>query len=241
MSAEDDRLRELAQAATPGPWSAHEGDLEGKPASEYVRTLLANREADGTSTGRLFLTLAPNPIDPERGAEVVPALTGDGPRAEANAAYIAAASPDVVLGLLDRLAAVEAEHERRYERLRVDSNLAAAQRAKAENERDRLARWKAEALPVLDGLQEIGRALDLPLGTRVTGPQALKAIEALLAERDRLAAAVERVEALVFSDQSDQFRSEAARGKVALPYASNRYLWLLDDLRSALSDAGRGE
>lgn len=112
VTARDDRLRELAQAATPGPWSAREGDLEGKPASEYVRTLLANREADGTSTGRLFLTLAPNPIDPERGAEVVPALTGDGPSAEANAAYIAAASPDVVLGLLDRLAAVEAERDR---------------------------------------------------------------------------------------------------------------------------------
>ena len=36
-------------------------------------------------------------------------------------------------------------------------------------ERDELRRWKAEALPVLSGLQELGKALGLPLGSRTTG------------------------------------------------------------------------
>lgn len=85
-------LRRLLAEATPvGDWRAVEGDLEGKPVSEYARTLFANRESDGTTSGRLFLTVAPNDIDPEKGAEVVPALTGNGPRSEANALLISAA------------------------------------------------------------------------------------------------------------------------------------------------------
>lgn len=47
------------------------------------------------------------------------------------------------------------------------------------DEIERLTRWKAEALPVLDGLQELGKALGLPLGERITGPAALAAVEAL--------------------------------------------------------------
>lgn len=46
-------------------------------------------------------------------------------------------------------------------------------------ELERLRRWKAEALPVMAGLQELGKALDLPLGTQVTGPQAVEAVERL--------------------------------------------------------------
>lgn len=61
---------------------------------------------------------------------------------------------------------------------------------------ERLSRWKREALPVLDGLQELGRALDLPLGTRITGTEALAAVERLTAERDVLAETVERVREL---------------------------------------------
>jgi hypothetical protein len=98
------RLRKVAEAATPGPWRAVEGDLEGGTPLDYVTTLLGNRGQDGTTTGRLFLTLAPNNIDPERGAEVVPAMTGDGPIAEANAEYIATFDPPAVLALLDALA-----------------------------------------------------------------------------------------------------------------------------------------
>ena len=47
---------------------------------------------------------------------------------------------------------------------------------------ERLRRWKAEALPVMDGLQELGEALDLPLGTRITGAEAVAAVKALVAD-----------------------------------------------------------
>jgi hypothetical protein len=42
-----------------------------------------------------------------------------------------------------------------------------------------LRRWKNEAMPVMDGLQELGRALDIPLGHSITGPDALAAVEQL--------------------------------------------------------------
>ena len=47
-----------------------------------------------------------------------------------------------------------------------------------------LRRWKAEALPVMDGLQELGGALGLPLGTRITGREA---VDAALDLRNRAA------------------------------------------------------
>ena len=47
------------------------------------------------------------------------------------------------------------------------------------DEIERLTRWKSEAPPVLDGLQELGKALGLPLGERIAGPAALVAVEAL--------------------------------------------------------------
>lgn len=51
-----------------------------------------------------------------------------------------------------------------------------------EAERDRLAQWKAEALLVMDGLQELGKALALPLGERITGPAAVEAAQRLRAQ-----------------------------------------------------------
>ena len=48
-----------------------------------------------------------------------------------------------------------------------------------ERERDQLARWKEEAMPVMDGLQELGKALRIPLGRRITGPAALEAVQKL--------------------------------------------------------------
>lgn len=82
---------------TPAPWRAVECDLEGGTILDYLSTLLGNREADGTSTGRAFMVLGPNVVDPERGGEVVVAFTGDGPQAEANAHRIAArTAPETV-------------------------------------------------------------------------------------------------------------------------------------------------
>ena len=53
---------------------------------------------------------------------------------------------------------------------------------------ERLKRWKAEATSLFDGLQDLGRALGLPLGTLITGPSAVDAARSLRAERDALAA-----------------------------------------------------
>lgn len=51
-------------------------------------------------------------------------------------------------------------------------------------ERDELRRWKADALSVLTGLQELGKALGLPLGSRITGTEALAAVERLTRKMD---------------------------------------------------------
>lgn len=79
----------------------------------------------------------------------------------------------------------------------------ASRRTSMAGEVERLARWKAEALPVLVGLQELGRALGLPLGERITGQSAAEAAQALLARAEKaeaevaaLCEAVARVEAL---------------------------------------------
>lgn len=98
---DEERLRDLLAAASPLPWRVVEGDLEGGTMLDYVTTLLRNRSGDGTSTGHLWLTLAPNDVDPEKGAEVVPAMTGDGPKSEANAALVVAAI-NALPGLLAR-------------------------------------------------------------------------------------------------------------------------------------------
>ena len=57
-----------------------------------------------------------------------------------------------------------------------------------------LERWKVEAIEVMSGLRELGRALGLGLGVQITGPAALAEVERLTAERDALAAQVARVE-----------------------------------------------
>lgn len=44
---------------------------------------------------------------------------------------------------------------------------------------ERLTRWQAEAMTVMDGLQDLGKALGLRPGERITGPAALAAVERL--------------------------------------------------------------
>lgn len=51
---------------------------------------------------------------------------------------------------------------------------------------DRLTRWKHEAMTLFDGLQDLGRALEVPLGALVTGTLAVEAANSLVAERDAL-------------------------------------------------------
>ena len=59
---------------------------------------------------------------------------------------------------------------------------------------ERLEHWKFEALEVMSGLRELGKALGLGLGVQITGPAALAEVARLTAERDALAAQVARVE-----------------------------------------------
>ena len=54
-------------------------------------------------------------------------------------------------------------------------------------------------------------------------------------EPGTLAAAVE---ALVNSAEAEKFRDDACRHVVQQPYADNRYVRLLDDIRALLRDAG---
>ena len=88
------RLREAAQAATPGPWMAWP-DLNGR---------LQVGQSTNYSVAELYRT-------PLQGQDT-------------NAAYIAAASPDAILALLSRLEAAERERDalaadaRRYRYLR---------------------------------------------------------------------------------------------------------------------------
>lgn len=58
--------------------------------------------------------------------------------------------------------------------------------ADADSELAQLHRWKQEALPVIAGLQELGRALDLRPGENITGPKAVEAATAMRAELTRL-------------------------------------------------------
>ena len=74
------------------------------------------------------------------------------------------------------------------------------------SEVERLERWKAEALEVISGLQELGKALGLRPGVQITGPAALAEVARLTAERDALRAVVARVEAL--ADAADDTDGE---------------------------------
>lgn len=69
----------------------------------------------------------------------------------------------------------------------------------------------------------------------ITHPRMRAELAEAKAEVQRLRERVEAVERLVTSPEANQFRDEAARGSAKLPYASNRYLRLVDDLRRVLA------
>jgi hypothetical protein len=62
---------------------------------------------------------------------------------------------------------------------------------------DRLRRWKAEATEVILGLQDVGKALGLGLGERITGASATEAAKRLHARAEAAEAQVARVEAVM--------------------------------------------
>lgn len=89
LSSEDRaEIQARADAATEGPWGAAKG---ATPDGKYLTTTKAEKEE--------FLRLSLNDDDAELwlvdNAEVIPAVTGDGPRAQANAEFIAHAREDI--------------------------------------------------------------------------------------------------------------------------------------------------
>ena len=55
---------------------------------------------------------------------------------------------------------------------------------------ERLTRWKSEAWPVMEGMQDLGAALGLRLGEFITGPAAVDAVVKLRARADAAEAAL---------------------------------------------------
>lgn len=54
------------------------------------------------------------------------------------------------------------------------------------------------------------------------------------AERDQDRAVLEQIRKLVHSPEAEERRNDACRHVVSQPYADNRYVRLLDDIREAL-------
>ena len=92
----------------------------------------------------------------------------------------------------DRLAEIKARAEAKLAEWPdfhrdVRSPLSAAETLRIIEQVESLERWKFEAIEVMSGLRELGKALGLGLGVQITGPAALAEIERLTAERDALA------------------------------------------------------
>lgn len=207
MSLSDDIRAALAKA-TPGPWEARVLGSEGyaidgsvDPSAASLRSRMPRRVA---RCGYL-----------------------DWDTDKANAHLIANA-PTWLAELLAEVDEAQAEamdvghdYDRRGERLWRLAALAgwtpgneADNDATAESyvrerlaEVDRLSHWKAEALPVIDGLQELGAELGIRLGGRITGPDALAAVKALTARAEAAEQAVQRVRE--FADETAAFASRA--------------------------------
>lgn len=71
------------------------------------------------------------------------------------------------------------------------------------NELERLRKWKAEALEVMRGLEDVGHALGVELGERITGRTTVDRALDLRNERDRAVATVAAVRALAESWKYD--------------------------------------
>lgn len=81
---------------------------------------------------------------------------------------------------------------------------------------ERLRRWKTEASEVILGLQDLGNALGVPLGRRITGTLATEIAGELRVRTEKAEAKVTRVEALRDAEIADviESRVRAARADV---------------------------
>lgn len=88
-------LRRLATEATPGPWTIH--------TEEVCSPIVAAMELSKLVHGSVFVPVLPMVVGSNG---LATAVTGCGPTSVANAAYIAAVSPDAILALLADLDAL---------------------------------------------------------------------------------------------------------------------------------------
>lgn len=110
-----EELRRLATEATPGPWTIH--------TEEVCSPIVAAMELSKLVHGSVFVPVLPMVVGSNG---LATAVTGCGPTSVANAAYIAATSPDVVLELLADLDAlrtrlVEVEKDAARGRFMIDN------------------------------------------------------------------------------------------------------------------------
>lgn len=90
-----EELRRLATEATPGPWTIH--------TEEVCSPIVAAMELSKLVHGSVFVPVLPMVVGSNG---LATAVTGCGPTSVANAAYIAAVSPDAILALLADLDAL---------------------------------------------------------------------------------------------------------------------------------------
>lgn len=116
---DEQKLRELAEAATPGVWEncILDRDLENIPA--YVNDCIKASPGD-----EFYFVVGKHPD----GGDADLCHVGNGLKSGDNSAYIAAARPAVILSLLDELATLRQERT--------------AWRVSAENAEKLAARWK---------------------------------------------------------------------------------------------------
>lgn len=143
------QLRELAQAATKGPWKHLQS---GRGYENYVYALDARY--DVSWAGESPVKVAYFPHDPY------------GLRDALDAAYIAAASPDVLLALLSRLEATE--RERGAERAVAIGHLSQVNAFRAERDalRALLAEARAHLPPPVLGERRLADRIDTALAAK---------------------------------------------------------------------------
>ena len=152
MTIDINKLRRLAQAATPGPWIGC-GPSFGESLPKYLNEVVVDREGD--EDDGYSICNAPIGLDEEHSADM---------------AFIAAANPAVINELLDRLEAAEEEVKNLREGLKrmcLDEDAAAKEaktlRAKiAEMEKQEPAAWMDKNGTLYNTVSHV-RASDRPL------------------------------------------------------------------------------
>jgi hypothetical protein len=102
---------------------------------------------------------------------------------------------------------------------------------------EQLRRWKAEALPVIAGLQDLGRALGLGLGVQITGPVAVEAARVLrsaAAEAERYRSANRE-----HIDTIDELRAELDECRKRADLAAARHTEMLVAVTNAEAERDR--